>query len=155
MISLSKILDVGCVRLNLLARNKEEAMTEMANLLVKAGKLADSTSLIIALLERERMVSTGIGEGIAIPHAMLSEVNETVLAFGRKREGLSFDALDRKPVRLIFLLVGPEKQELTHLQVLSRLARFLRDPVFRNNLLEAEEEQGVMEFLREWEEKET
>jgi fructose-specific phosphotransferase system IIA component len=154
MISLSKILDVGCVRLNLVARNKEEAITEMAELLVEAGKIADSTSLIHALTKRERMVSTGIGEGIAIPHAMLAEVHETVLALGRKKEGLSFGALDRKPVRLIFLLVGPENQATTHLQVLSRLARFLRDPGFRDMLLETEEEEKVLRFLREWEERE-
>ena len=155
MISLSEILNAECVRLNLAARSKEEVITEMAHLLVEAGKLADSTSLIIALMERERMVSTGIGKGIAIPHAILNEINETVLAFGRKREGLSFDALDRKPVRLIFLLAGPKNQELAHLQVLSRLVRFLRDSDFRNALLEAEEVGEVMDFLKRWEEKET
>lgn len=154
MISLSRILETGGVRLNLEARKKKEALIEMVDLLYRAGRIQDPATLSEALIAREKSVSTGIGDGIAIPHAMISGISETLLAFGRKREGLPFDALDGKPVQLVFLLAGPEKQELTHLQLLSRLARFLKDDRFKTALLAAETEEEVLKIFREQEKKE-
>ncbi|MBN1834771.1 MAG: PTS sugar transporter subunit IIA [Spirochaetales bacterium] len=151
--ALWQILDPGCIELALKARRKEEALAELAGLLARAGRIADPEELTKALVAREKLTSTGIGAGIAIPHAMLPGLQETILAIGRKPEGLPFDALDRKPVQLIFLLAGPPGRELVHLQLLSRLARLLRDPTFREALMSAATPQEVLELLREREEE--
>jgi PTS system fructose-specific IIC component len=142
------LLDAACVELELQARRKEEAIAEMVGLLVKAGKLADPAPLVEALLARERLMSTGIGESIAMPHALIGGLAETLMAFGRKREGLRFDALDKQPVKLLFLLAGPERQELAHLQLLSRLARLLRDASFKEALLSVQRPEEVVELFR-------
>jgi fructose-specific phosphotransferase system IIA component len=151
--ALWEILDPECVELSLRARRKEEALAELAGLLGAAGQIDDPDELTRALLTREKLTSTGIGEGIAIPHAMLAGLDDTLLAVGRKPEGLSFDSIDRKPVLLIFLLVGPPGRERTHLQLLSRLARLLRDPGFRDALMAAREPQEVLDLLQAREEE--
>ena len=148
MSTLAELLDIRCVELELHAQKKEGIFTEMANLLAKAGKIDNPDLLVTALMEREKLVSTGIGDGIAIPHAMIDEVEETMLAVGRRKEGLPFDALDGNPVNLIFLIVGSTGQELLHLQLLSRLVRLLRDPRFRDLLMRAEKPEDVLDLLR-------
>ena len=148
MSALWQILEPRCVQLELEARRKDEALTEMVGLLVRAGRIRAPEALLETLRARERQVSTGIGDGIAIPHCVSPELVSTVLALGRKREGIPFDAIDRRPVRLLFLLVGPEGQQTAHLRLLSRLARLLRDRSFVEGLLAAESSQQVLETLR-------
>ena len=152
MSALWQILEPGCIELDLKARRKEEALAEMAAILAKTGRITDPEELTRALVAREKLTSTGVGEGIAIPHAMLAGLGETLLALGRKAEGLPFDAIDRKPVQLIFLLAGPPGRELTHLQLLSRLARLLRDAAFREALMSAQEPREVLDLLKSREE---
>jgi len=151
--TLWQILDPGCIELAVKARKKEEALAELVELLARAGRIESPEELTRALLARERLTSTGVGDGIAIPHAMLAGLGETLMAFGRKPEGLPFDSIDRKPVQLIFLLAGPRGREVSHLQLLSRLARLLRDPDFRRGLMSAEEPQEVLDLLRAREEE--
>jgi fructose-specific phosphotransferase system IIA component len=153
MSALWEILDPRCIELEIHARRKEEALDEMAALLENTGKIASRKQLLKALLAREKLTSTGVGEAIAIPHAMIPGLEETVLAFGRKAEGLPFDAIDRKPVQLIFLLAGPPGHEFVHLQLLSRLARLLRDADFRRDLMGATTPQEVHELFRAREEE--
>lgn len=153
MSALWQILDPACVELEIKARRKEEALAEMAGLLAAAGRIGSSADLLKALMARERLASTGIGEGIAIPHAMLPGLEATVLAFGRKRDGLPFDAIDRRPVQLVFLLAGPPGSEFTHLQLLSHLARLLRQPEFRQGLLTASAPEELLALLRSTEEE--
>jgi fructose-specific phosphotransferase system IIA component len=154
MSALWPILDPRCIELDIKARRKEEALAEMAALLAGAGRIASEEELTRALLAREKLTSTGVGDGIAIPHAMLPGLEETLLAFGRKAEGLAFDAIDRKPVQLIFLLAGPPGREFVHLQLLSRLARLLRDTGFRQALMGVGTPEGVLDLFRAREEEE-
>jgi fructose-specific phosphotransferase system IIA component len=154
MSALWPILDPRCIELDIKARRKEEALAEMAALLAAAGRIAGAEELTRALLAREKLTSTGVGDGIAIPHAMLPGLEETLLAFGRKADGLAFEAIDRKPVRLIFLLAGPPGREFVHLQLLSRLARLLRDTGFRQALMGVGTPEGVLDLFRAREEEE-
>jgi fructose-specific phosphotransferase system IIA component len=153
MSALWQILDPRCIELEIKARRKEEALEEMTELLGKAGRVPSRDELLKALLAREKLTSTGVGDGIAIPHAMLPGLEETLLAFGRKAEGLPFDAIDRKPVQLIFLLAGPRGHEFVHLQLLSRLARLMRDTSFRQALMGADTPQEVHDLFRVREEE--
>jgi fructose-specific phosphotransferase system IIA component len=154
MNALWQILEPAAVELELRARRKDEALAEMAGLLVRAGRIREPAAVLEALRAREKQVSTGIGEGIAVPHCVSPELDSTVLAFGRKRKGLPFDATDRRPVRLLFLLAGPEGQQTAHLRLLSRLARLLRDPGFAEGLLAAESAEEVVELVRRTEQGE-
>jgi mannitol/fructose-specific phosphotransferase system IIA component (Ntr-type) len=148
MNALWQILESTAVELELKARHKDEALAEMVGLLNRAGRIREPGELLEALRAREKQVSTGIGAGIAIPHCASPQLDSTVLAFGRKLGGLPFDALDRRPVRLLFLLAGPERQQTAHLRLLSRLARLLRDPRFTDGLLAAQSPEEVVELLR-------
>lgn len=155
MNALWQILDPAAVALQLQARRKDEALVEMAGLLVRAGKIREPAALVESLRAREKQVSTGIGQGIAIPHCVCPQLESTVLALGRKPEGLPFDSIDRRPVRLVFLLAGPAGQQTTHLRLLSRLARLLRDPTFGAALLAAASPEQIIELLRQAEQNET
>jgi len=154
MSALWQILEPACVELELKADRKEEALAEMVALLVGAGKIREPAALLEALKAREKMVSTGVGEGIAIPHCASPELSAPAFAVARKRAGLPFDALDGQPVRLLFLLVGLKGQPTAQLRLLSRLARLLRDPGFTAALLAAGSAQEVIELLRKSEQPE-
>ena len=91
---------------------------------------------IQVILDRERLGSTGIGDGVAIPHGKMKGLDRIVCAFGRSEKGVSFDAVDRKPVHIIFLLLAPEDSTGLHLKMLSRISRIVRDSSFRKKLME-------------------
>jgi len=103
----------------------------------KAGMVLDSGEMLDILLDRERLGSTGIGEGVAIPHGKMVGLKEMVISFGRSREGIDFEAMDGKPVHLFFLLMAPENSAGLHLKVLAKISRMLKDPVFRKKLVAA------------------
>ncbi|MBD3305024.1 PTS sugar transporter subunit IIA [candidate division KSB3 bacterium] len=150
MIALSEILDTRCITLELSATRKKHVLEELVNLLVKAGKLnlPQPKKLAKELLAQEKLVSTGIGDGVAIPHKLVEYVPETVIAFGRKQDGLNFNALDCQPVYLVFLILGPDTKPIEHLQLLSKLSRLLRNDAFKKILLEAQAADEIIEALR-------
>ncbi len=155
MVKLSQILDPQCIKLNLEARRKKDTIREMVDLLSQAGKIKDSQKVQEEIIQREKMGTTGIGGGIAIPHIMTDQVHRTIMAFGRKKEGVKFDSLDEQPVYLIFLLVGPKQDARLHLKVLCGLSRSLHNPQFKKALLEAQEEREIIRIFQDQEEKES
>jgi fructose-specific phosphotransferase system IIA component len=154
MNALADLLETGTIKLELEARKKNEALQELVELLHRAGRIEDPEATLGGLMEREKLTSTGIGSGIAIPHLLSPDVEQTVMAFGRKREGLRFDSVDNQPVNLIFLVVGPKHREYAHLRLLSRLSRLLHDGSFRRRLLEADTPEEILRILRREEDKE-
>jgi PTS system fructose-specific IIC component len=148
MSALWQILEPACVQLELKAGRKDEALEEMVDLLVRAGRIRDRAGLLEALQAREKKISTGVGEGIALPHCACAELSAPAIAVARKRAGLDFEALDGQPVRLLFLLAGPKDQPAAQLRLLSRLARLLRDPAFPEALLAAADPAEVLELFR-------
>ena len=153
-LELTGMLDQRYIRLRLEATKKHLVIRELVALLHEAGKINQPEKIEAAILKRERLVSTGIGSGIAIPHLLTSEVAQTVMALGRRQDGINFRSLDGIPVYLIFLIVGPKNEEYRHLQLLSRLSRFLHDEEFRRCLMDADSEQEVMNTFRQKEESE-
>ena len=154
MSALWQILEPSCVELSLKANDKEEALLEMVGLLTRGGRISDPAALLEALKTRERKISTGVGEGIALPHCASPELASPVLAVARKPEGLDFEALDGKPVRLLFLLVGQKDKPAAQLRLLARLARLLREAAFPQALLAAESPEAVRELFRRAEQAE-
>lgn len=133
-----EILVKDAVILDLESDSKSEVLAEMARALAKAVPALDADRLLDVLVEREGLQSTGIGEGVAIPHGKMAGLGSLSASFARSRKGLDFDSIDGQPTQLFFLLVVPEHSGGQHLKALARISRFFRDPTFRSRMLEAE-----------------
>jgi PTS system nitrogen regulatory IIA component len=129
-------LKESCVIADLRGRTKKEVLTELVTALQVDGVISNVKETVAVILEREKLGSTGIGEGIAIPHGKMKGIDRILCAFGRSKEGVDFDAIDKKPVHILFLLLAPEDSAGLHIQMLSRISRILRDPSFRKHLTE-------------------
>jgi len=154
MNTLADLLEESTMKPELEARKKNDALQELVELLYRAGKIEDPEATLKGLIDREKLTSTGIGSGIAIPHLLSPDAEQTVMAFGRKREGLRFDSVDNQPVTLIFLVVGPKHQEYAHLRLLSHLSRLLHDGCFRQALLDATTPEEILQIIHRKEQKE-
>ncbi len=127
---------------------KNDTIEYLLDLAVKAGRVADRETALSALMEREQETTTGVGKGIAIPHAQTSAVDQPSVAFCRSPDGLDFDSMDEKPAHLIFMILVPEGDSDEHLGILASLSRSLMHEEVRDDLNEAdtaEEIQAVME----------
>jgi mannitol/fructose-specific phosphotransferase system IIA component (Ntr-type) len=130
------------------AETKDDALRELAGVVASAPEVNDAAGLLDAIFERERIMSTGIGLGIAIPHAKIPSVSDFVVGFGKVRGGLDFNSLDGKPVHFIVLIAGPHDQQERYLQLLARITLKLKDAAVRRRLSEAEDVEGILEALR-------
>jgi len=134
---LEQIFSSKYVNENLQAKNKTEVLQELVAMLIDNGLKLDMSAVMEVLQQREKLGSTGIGEGVAIPHGKIPVLEDLVLAFGRSKEGVSFDAVDGKPVHLFFLLLAPENSAGQHLKALAKISKMLKVADFRKKLLEA------------------
>jgi len=135
------------------ARNQHDVLAELVGVFAKGGVRFDPEAMLQVLLERERLGSTGIGDGIAIPHGKLQGLDEILLSFGRSSEGIAFDAMDGKPVHLFFLLMAPENSAGLHLKILAKISRMLKDTALRNNLLQAKSKEEIWRIIEGQEQK--
>ncbi|MGM0628199.1 MAG: PTS sugar transporter subunit IIA [Candidatus Fermentibacterota bacterium] len=147
-VELAEMMNPACIELELEGKRKPDIIRELVDIVSRCEDRIDRDCLYVSLMRRESISTTGIGDGIAIPHCMTGQVENTRIAFGRKLDGARFDAVDNKPVSLFFLLVGPEGNPTRHLQVLSKLARYLHDPIFCQKLLDADSAGEVVEAFR-------
>ncbi|SMO31836.1 PTS sugar transporter subunit IIA [Gracilimonas mengyeensis] len=106
-----------------------------------------------AVFEREEIMSTGVGKGLAIPHAKTKAVDTNLAVFALLKESLDFDSIDKEPVRLVFLLVGPESNNSQHIKLLSRISRLMNSGSFREKILNCTTTEEILEAFREEEEK--
>lgn len=134
---LSEILDQEKIIPELKARDKRGVLEELTDIISRQESSVDRHALVKVLMDRERLGSTGIGDGVAIPHGKLDGVEQPLISFGRSKKGLDFDAMDGQPVFLFFLIVAPENSSGYHLQVLARIAKVLKNSVFRQKLMDA------------------
>jgi len=144
-----EILVRDAVILNLGVRTKREVLLEMANALAKVEPQIEANRLLEVLLEREGLQSTGIGEGVAIPHGKLVGLDRLVASFARSNEGVDFDSIDGQPTHHFFLLVVPEHSGGRYLKALARISRFFRDPSFRQRLGQAETAADVIRAIED------
>ncbi len=146
---ISSILSESVIDVELKAVEKKEVLEELLDLLIKNGKVKKShkNDIITSLMEREKLGSTGIGQGIGIPHAKTKYVNELIAAFGLSKDGVNFNALDGNKVKIIFLLLAPENITGPHLKALASISRILRDRLIREKLLSCKNSKNIMSFL--------
>lgn len=147
--NITDILDEDSIIAELNARDKKGVLEELVSVLVKHGRLPDREKPVEVLLERERLGSTGIGDGIAIPHGKLKGIQGIICSFGRTKSGIDFQSIDEKPTHLFFLLLAPEDSASEHLQALARLSRLLKDDQLRKRLLEADSKEDIYRIITE------
>ncbi len=147
--TLASLLSEELIIPEMVATDRWQAIEEIVNRLVEEGQLDAShkEEAIASLRHREETMSTGIGFGIAIPHASCDAVHEVTACFGRSQSGIDFESLDGKPVHFIVLFLVPKDQFQTHLRTLAAIAKFLNDPVVRSELGEAGNANAVLEVF--------
>ena len=146
---LGEFLDKDLVLADLNAKGKSEVLAELIRPVVGKLESFDQDKALKVLLERESLGTTGIGEGIAIPHGKLDSVDRILLVVGRSVEGVEFDALDFKPCTIFFLVLAPEQVAGMHLRVLAHISRLLKDEGFRREFLSAPDKEALWKLLSE------
>ena len=137
--------------MNLKSKTKEEAIKEIASLFSGSAEVTDLGGFIEDIFERENLGSTGIGQGVAIPHSRTKAVKNFVIAFGRSLEGIDFSALDGEKVNLIFLMGTSEEDLNLYLRLLAELSKLLMNSEFRKALTQAQSAKDVVEAIRRFE----
>lgn len=144
---LSEYISTNLTKLDLVSTTKTDAIKELVDMLDAAGYLTDANAFLNAVFEREKVGSTGIGKGIAIPHSRTAMVRNVVVAVGRSTVGVDFEAIDNRPVHLIFLIAAPVESGGLYLKALARLSRLLRYQDFRNRLMEASSVDEIVQII--------
>lgn len=142
-----RVLSKETIILNLTATSKEALIEELVDLLVQTGRVKDRKIALKAVLERERKMSTGLQNGIAIPHGKTDTVESLVAALGIKREGIDFESLDGQPCQIFLMTLSPASRTGPHIQFLADISRTLHDASIRKQVLEATSEEAVVEIL--------
>lgn len=148
--NIAKITDyitLDMISLDLKAKNKKEALLELSELLGSSDSIDDPKVIELALIEREKLGSTGIGKGVAIPHAKTNFAKKLTIAFGRRNEGINFESLDSQDVKLFFVFASPLSDSSIYLKILARISRLIRNESFRNKLLNAANPQEVLNII--------
>lgn len=152
-----KIIDLlpreELIAADLAGATKADVVRELAAHLAAQYAEIDAERLVNVLWERERLGSTAIGDGIAIPHGKLAGLKGVLGAFGRHRAGVDFESLDGKPTSLFFVLVAPEDSVGQHLKALARVSRLLKDASFRERLIQAKDRSELFRLIREEDER--
>ena len=146
-----KILDflsIERILPNMQSRDKKGVIDELAQA-VADTTTAENAEIARVLLEREQLGSTGIGDGIAIPHGRLSAIDSIIMGFGSSEQGIEYDAIDDKPVTIFFLLLTPENSTGGHLKVLAQISKLLKNKQFKIDLNNAQTKQEVIEIIQD------
>jgi len=153
--SLATLLSAEQIIPEMKASERWPAIVELIDLLVQQGRIKaeDRDSILASLKQREETMSTGIGFGIAIPHASSDRIEEVVAAFGRSSSGIEFDALDNAPVKFVVLFIVPKNQFQTHLRTLASIAKFLNDRSTREKLASAPSAGDILAIFRDGSQK--
>jgi fructose-specific phosphotransferase system IIA component len=144
---ITDLLSKETIKLNLESESKADVLIELATILENAGKLNDLDEFLEAVKARENEFSTGIGKGIAIPHAKTDAVKLPSLVFAKSDSGIDFDSADKKDSHLFFLIAVPEKSSNEHLKILSKLSRSLMHDELRESLMNAESKEEILQLL--------
>jgi fructose-specific phosphotransferase system IIA component len=145
---IADLLSEQVIRTNLPGTSKNEIINAIIELAASQDRVLDKEKVREAIFEREKIMSTGVGAGFAIPHAKSDAVSDIVAAFAVTAEPIDYQSLDEQPVRIVFLLVGRENMVGPHIKLLSRISRLMNNEEFRQRLLEAQSPGDVLEIFR-------
>ena len=149
IVKITDFMSNDLICLDLKANNKDEALKELSEVLGRSENINDEKKCHEALVEREKLGSTGIGKGVAIPHAKTEYSENLTIAFGISRNGVPFDALDEEDVNIFFIFASPLKDSKTYLKILARISRLIRNENFRSKLLNAKDKSEIVQIIDE------
>jgi PTS system fructose-specific IIC component len=152
-VKLQELLTKNSIIIDLSQNNKIEFLTQMAHFLISMNGLSGADEVAAKILERESEMSTGIGYGIAIPHARISGIDRLYMVAARSTEGLDFNAIDEQPVFLVFMMISPANTSIEHTQILSSLSRIMSYEEVRTKLLKAEDSEQFLDVITKSENK--
>lgn len=144
---LSKFCEEDLMSFDLQGQTKEELIVELVDLTAKSSLVRDRDELLAAVMEREKLVTTGVGYGVAFPHAKTRALKGIVIVFGRSEVGVDFESMDKKPVHLLFMIAAPEDAIGAHLNVMARLSYIMKSEKNRERLMRAKTAGEVMLIL--------
>lgn len=151
MMGIHDLLQGGAVHVQLPGESKEEVLSALIALLADHPSVVDFEGMQAAIMKRESMMSTGVGNGLALPHAKTASVGGMVAAFATTARPVVYDAIDGLPVRMLFLMVSTERAKSQHIKLLSRVSRLMNDAAFRERLLAAKQATEVLKIFQEGE----
>lgn len=134
---------------NLKGGTKQDLLKELVDIIATAPEVTDKNDFYISIMKREKIMSTGIGIGLAVPHVKIDSVKDFVMAIGRKKEGIDFDSLDGKPVYLVIMIGANTEQRDDYLKVLAKISLLLKNPEFRDKMINATNPDEIIEILKE------
>ena len=148
-----ELLDEKFILTNFKSDDKEYVINELIDLYKENDKVNDIEKVRTAILDREKIMSTGVGKGFAIPHGKTNAVSDVIAAFGKTKNDIDFDALDGNPVHLVFLLVGRDDMVSKHIKLLSRISRLMNKDEFREKLVNSNSKEEIINIFKEEEEQ--
>ncbi|MCD6188239.1 MAG: PTS sugar transporter subunit IIA [Desulfuromusa sp.] len=150
---ISELLDPRAIVADMQAKDKPKALVELTDSLISCEPSLSRDDVISVLQEREMLGSTGIGDGVAIPHGKLAGIPELKLVFGRSHSGVDFESMDGQPAYLFFLLIAPEESVGVHLKTLAKISKLLKDVTVRKKLLDASDQAAIYQVILDQEEQ--
>ncbi|MDI6839571.1 MAG: PTS sugar transporter subunit IIA [bacterium] len=147
---LQELIDEELINCNLTGKNRDAVIEELVELFIKKEIIKDKGEFITGIKKREEIESTAIGDGIAIPHGRSDSVKKLMIAFGRTAQGVNFNAVDKNPVHLIFMIAAPVEMRKEYLQAVAKVARLLKSKIMRDALLKSENPKDVMKVIRDF-----
>jgi len=150
---ISNILDESLIKVNIPGETKDDVINAIIDLAGKSGKVTDIEKVREAIFERERIMSTGVGKGFAIPHGKTDAVTDIVAAFGITENPIDYQSLDHEPIRMLFLLVGKDSLVGAHIKLLSRISRLMNKEELRDKLMDSKTPSDILSLLKEEEEQ--
>jgi fructose-specific phosphotransferase system IIA component len=148
----SELLNTDVIISDLKGNKKEDVINELIDLFKDDSRVEDVEKIRSAVLDREKIMSTGVGKGFAIPHGKTNSITDIIAAFGKTKNPIDYEALDNQPVHLVFLLVGRDNLVSKHIKLLSRISRMMNKDDFRNRLLEANSADEILSIFNKEEE---
>jgi PTS system nitrogen regulatory IIA component len=145
---ISSFINPDLIIPELRSRDKEGVLVELAENIAGVFPHLSRDELVAVLREREKLGSTGIGEGFAIPHGKLRNIDRIIISFGRSRPGIPFDSMDGKPAYYFFVLVAPENSAGDHLKALAKISRFIKNSAFKEELARAADRETLEQVIR-------
>lgn len=142
---ITDILNINSIKVNSSFGNKEELLKKLVDLASASGSVIDKKTAFEEVMERENIMSTGVGKGIALPHAKTNAIKGTIGAFCTLNKPMDYQSLDNKPVKITFLLLGEENNVGGHLRLLSKISRLMNNDAFRNELIAAKSPQEIFD----------
>ncbi len=141
MITKDRIIDLK-------GKNKQDALQELVDVIATSPEVVDKNDFYISIMKREKIMSTGIGIGLAVPHVKIDSVKDFVMAIGRKKDGIDFDSLDGKPVHLVIMIGANTEQRDDYLKVLAKISILLKNADFREKMINAKSAEDIIELLK-------